>query len=443
MPKVQHYRTDNAFFSRGDKQPWIVANLRFGDMQWVKNVTPIFYKGYELLALPATEDFYPGLAARLSQRVEGDPPFDTKYAQVVICNFLSAFCWYVREPVEIENFLIGNPPYRSSERQFFVQTSDIHFFDEVPALEEEVQILALALYREALSLNNPAFQFLGFYKIINLLHRNPNSQKDWINKNISDELRKASERVNELKELQVSNIGDYLYKAGRNAVAHATINQWERTANPDNYEDYWRLSKDIPLIKSLAECCIEAEFKIKSRSTLMDEHLYELSGFKAFFNESLLSSINSGAHFDTVDFPWLPRLSIRLRGKERFEALERLKPEIVGVNNGAVYVECSSEDELFQTYLCLNFKVERLQTDFFHKVYILDNGTFEASEKAVQFLKFRKWYLANGILEVWASDYDAILGRCDPFIPTNVIIDLEAADREIKEQEELSKSRKK
>jgi hypothetical protein len=51
-------------------------------------------------------------------------------------------------------------------RKWRVQDKDVHFFDEAPAIEDAKGILALALYREAMGLNNPAFQFLGFYKII-------------------------------------------------------------------------------------------------------------------------------------------------------------------------------------------------------------------------------------------------------------------------------------
>ncbi len=41
--------------------------------------------------------------------------------------------------------------------------------------------LALALYREALSVNMVAYQFLGYFKIINVIHESGPDQIAWIN----------------------------------------------------------------------------------------------------------------------------------------------------------------------------------------------------------------------------------------------------------------------
>ena len=42
--------------------------------------------------------------------------------------------------------------------------------DYLPDPEDPRARLALALYREALGLNNDAYQYLGFFKILDILH---------------------------------------------------------------------------------------------------------------------------------------------------------------------------------------------------------------------------------------------------------------------------------
>ena len=47
-------------------------------------------------------------------------------------------------------------------------------------LDDPKQRLAVALYREAMSVNSIPYKFLGFFKIINILYKNGPDQKAWI-----------------------------------------------------------------------------------------------------------------------------------------------------------------------------------------------------------------------------------------------------------------------
>lgn len=64
-----------------------------------------------------------------------------------------------------------------------------------------------------------------------------------------------SRRVDEINSFG-KDFGDYIYVSCRCAVAHA--NQIESTVNPDNVNDYRRITKDLPLIKEIAKDIIKS-----------------------------------------------------------------------------------------------------------------------------------------------------------------------------------------
>ena len=110
--------------------------------------------------------------------------------------------------------------------------------------------LAIAIYREAKSVHNTLYEFLSYFKIINIVYQNGPLQKEWINNTISHlSDRKALDRIDQLRSLE-SDIGAYLYESGRCAVAHAGV---DPVVDPDNPNDFLRLSADMPVAKALAE----------------------------------------------------------------------------------------------------------------------------------------------------------------------------------------------
>ncbi len=429
MVKIQRYKTDKNLRERNPKgHNFVIANLKV-NMQWVKEETLVLYKGYELIILPASEDFYPGVCTILNQKVEGEPVFNYERAQTIISNFLSALCWHNDSYIIIQGFSSGNHPSRFADRKEYVDITDIHFFDEIPQTDDPAKLLSLALYREAKGLNNPAFKFLSYYKIINVFYRSGKEQKHWIQDNIDKLTHRAKERLDELKKSE-RDVAKYLYQSGRCAIAHSYMGA-DQVANPDDYADYKRLTLDMPIISQLARIFIEEKFNVKTWETLFDEHLYELKGFKSYFKKEKIKGIIEEKEIKISEFPALPNLSIRLRGKPKFNLLENLKARVIEIKNGAAYVSCSSDEKSFETILFLNFKEERLQSDFFSECFFGDDKTAESCERLAEFLEFRKHYFGNGILEVWASEYELLLGRCNAFIPVNWQVDIEKANEEI------------
>jgi len=134
----------------------------------------------------------------------------------------------------------------------------------LPKPSTEKGELALALYREAMSLNSVPYTFLGFFKIISILSSSGIAQKKWINNNLHRvKYDPAINSLNKLKKTK-TDVGSYLYHQGRCAVAHAFS---KNIINPDNFDDKRRLEDDLELMKALAEIYIETEFNIRSDSS--------------------------------------------------------------------------------------------------------------------------------------------------------------------------------
>lgn len=134
----------------------------------------------------------------------------------------------------------------------------------LPSAQNVYADLALALFREGLSVNSVPFAFLSYFKVLNIVFTSGQSQKDWINNNLVHVLyRPALDRLQELSKSD-GDLGDYLYRRGRCAVAHANETP---LVNPDSYEDKRRLELDLPLMKEIAALFIERELGVLSDSS--------------------------------------------------------------------------------------------------------------------------------------------------------------------------------
>ena len=124
--------------------------------------------------------------------------------------------------------------------------------------------LALALFREGLSVNSVPFSFLSYFKVLNILFPDGASQKNWINANLAHILYPpASDRLREIRN-STQDIGAYLYHQGRCEVDHANGTP---LVNPDRYDDKRRLELDLPLMKEIAAHFIEVEMCVLSSSS--------------------------------------------------------------------------------------------------------------------------------------------------------------------------------
>ena len=95
--------------------------------------------------------------------------------------------------------------------------------------------------------------------------------------------------------------------------------------------------------------------------------------------------------------------------------LEGITPDRMAV------LRCSDAGGVVLALLYLDFPNERLRIDIEGGFAVYDNKTPEAARFAADVMRFKGQYFLNGALEVWDTDADRLLGRCDPFIPTNIM----------------------
>jgi hypothetical protein len=412
---------------------WLVVGLETG-VFWPTKETRIQFRGRELFLRPETDKSAPDVITRYA------PPGTYEEALRIVRQFLSSLAW-VRQGQLREIGITGGshpihigkgPGARLIDPQFRV--------DYLPDSEDPRARLALALYREALGLDNTAYQFLGFFKIINVLHDKGAEQKEWINKTIYLlEDHQAKERIMVLRSTE-PDVGHYLYGSGRCAVAHAYS---EPLVDPEDPEDSARLQKDLPLVKALAGHIIEYELGIKSMDTVWQEHLYQLDGFRTLVGSEIIAKLKGRREVAPGTVASLPKLSIRLRDQPRFASFESMTAEVVAGQDGCLLLNCHSTDSLAHLRLCLNFAEELLQFDAINGVVVADDGTPCGPRHAANRGRLMKALCLNGQLEVWDTTREALLGRTDPFIPENIDLGatVENLDRQIEKFERLAQER--
>lgn len=411
---------------------WLVASL-YTQSAWPEEKLIVVFRNRKLLLLPEEEDLLPAVAI-----LNEDRHTYYKTDRMIILHFLSSLAWCDGRPVTVIDWTGGGRPFRSARGNLVSTKTSMFRIGYLPDPQDKDTRLALALYREALGLENIAYKFLSFYKIINLKY--PASYKvqiKWIDNTIQNLTHAdAKKRVEELAA-EENDVSKYLYESCRCAIAHAGL---EPTVDPESIDDEERLRADLPLIKHIAELLIETEYGVKSRTTVWQEHLYELSGFKEIMGSDLIARLKKSSEIiEKIPVPDL--VSIRLFGKSQYPPFEQMKVNPLDTKEGIVHLECFSQDRHILFILELNFPDERLGIDPIDGIIIKDDGSPEAAEDAAETQRFVAEYLANGILEIWEPVQDKCLGWCDPFIPENInlgatIQNFNQAEKEWREEAE-------
>ncbi len=389
---------------------WYTVGVE-ADFGWPIEDTEIEYLGHKYLLRPESDT--------LSQSISLSCPekYSMKTANLLVNRFLSALSWSEFGGINITSsgtggskpILIGKSNGRFISKGYKV--------DYLPEPKDDKSKRALALFREAKSVNSIAYSFLGFYKVLNVIFSTGSNQKDWININlINVKGFSSSERLEELKK-EHTDLGEYFYLQGRCAIAHSFN---DPVVDPDIPSDILRLSKDLPLIQELAEIAIEKELKIITKSTFHDLHLYELQGFVNIFGKNIINSLKNGERINEKTEYDIPIISLRLRNSDLFPSYEGLIPVNVIQDKYSLKIQLNSKDNILQLVIILDFKNWRLIFNPVTQVKVKDDGTsrpmFINSETAL----FAKGKYSNGQIEIYNTESKQLLARTDPFIPCNI-----------------------
>lgn len=426
VTKDERSRIANSVISEfRNSQPCFFMTMRLkGVFPWPGEFTKLRLLDRDWLLWPKTAWDRPGIVI-ISRTSDGNEE------ATLAMRFLSAFSWVHGCAIEDEGYwIVGSHPNSclrdEADPDPFLKSNQflIDEYDYLPFPIDDKAQLALALYREAACIQQPAYKFLSLYKILNIVlpdGRSGVAQIDWINSNISKITgHTACERLRDLRTNH-SDIGNYLYTQGRCAVAHAYV---DPIASPDRPQDRRRLFQDMPLIKALAELMIEEHFLVESRSTIWRKHRYELAGFKKRLGEELVEQIVNGYDFNdhgqligNLIIERLQPLSVRLRGNID-RPLENLVPKIKHYSEGKILLECVCKESGATASLGLNFNAERLDFDIEGSFSVPDRGDFVSAQRIATLYLFLRKLIANGVLEVWSNGEQ--LGRKDPYIPENI-----------------------
>lgn len=202
------------------------------------------FGGYDLRADAITDETLPTI------RIFFEEPAPYEDVFLVLNRCLSALAWVEKTYVRMVISGGGGAYMRFGRNGQGVVVSKRDSFPTLPEPTDDSALLALALYREALGVNSVPYQFLSFFKIINILHRTGPEQEAWIAQQLpSLTSHEALARISALAR-SPQDAATYLYEAGRCAIAHAFSSP---IVDPDKVDDERRLSLDLPIIRELAE----------------------------------------------------------------------------------------------------------------------------------------------------------------------------------------------
>ena len=384
---------------------WLVANIE-QFIGWPTKKQIIIFRGVKLLVLPELPDTYPGLALRKSETSE-DPVR-------LINDFLSSLVWKEHRPISVKYWSGGGLPYVMGKDRLASFISPKFRIEYLQDPSDKKTRLALAFYREALTLNHKAYSFLSYYKIINLRFPESSKQMEWVNSEI---LKLADPELQKiLSQIPQKDKGNYLYVSCRCAIAHAGI---DPVVDPDNQDDIKRLSNELPLIKYLSEQIIENEYGVKSSRTIYTEHKYETFGIREIIGEDNIKKlINNDPALSSIQTP--ERISIRLWGRSHIDCYEKMKIVRISNNAGIIAFDCSTEDELLVVRICFDLNIDKILFDIENGIFIGNDGSAISAKYVAEYFVFKKEYYLNGILEVWDEVENKCLAWADSFIPTNI-----------------------
>lgn len=420
-PYIRTGNTEEAEAYSKQSGEWTVASLQ-QSIGWTQKPITVDYSGRTFLLLPEDEQNLPAIATLGEHEV----------CRRAILEFASALSWSSGGSVAVESWTGGNQIYRASKRPIFGQvTAQFFHIDYLPDPADPIHRLALALFHEGSTLIyvHVAYSFLSFYKIVNLVSgpHGP-AQMGWINARVpAMNHQRTKKRLAELQKAG-EDIGKYVYQSCRCAIAHAGDPR-NPVIDPHNLNDERRLRSDLPLIITLAEIAIE-EMGIKTPLSVYREHRYELSGFEQFFTPESVQVLKTGGKPTIGDIKLPQQISLRMWGHAKYPPLEDMVPVSVEVRDGVVEIKCMLTEKGYYAYVLLDFPNYRLKAEVQGEEGLKDDGSAEFAETTLEIERFFWDWNGNGCLEVWADGTEC-LGRCEAFLPVNVIMDHKAYEERV------------
>ncbi len=245
---------------------WALANV-FMASPWPEVDQEIQQGGRRFYVIPQRDDFYPAVAVEK----DNSAPYEESYSP--IARFLSSVVWFSEGRAAVFSFggssrqptpLAGFSRNRQDFKPYYKGKFRV---SELPLLSDDVH-LSLGFWREGCNLEfaSPHYAVLSFFKIVERMFPNGKQREAFVERGLSAlPTAPCHFREKALPEMAAirsmgGDVGEYVYKSCRCAVAHASGNH--SAANPDDTADELRLRRALPIIKILAYVCMINEMGI-------------------------------------------------------------------------------------------------------------------------------------------------------------------------------------
>lgn len=418
-----------------ERGEWVVGIIETR-VFWPQKKQVVHFDGKDLVLLPfqqhdgAPAPTLPAIAIKADSY-----QLSQEDARKEILRFASALSWCEGQKIEVVMWSGGNIPRSMGILQNSART-DYLDAEHLPVPANDAAKTALAFYREGVSLDNPFYSFLSFYKAFSVAVPNGRDRDAWMTaKRDMLDHKKARERLAEI-EGTGTQVDTYLYEQCRHAVAHADR---EPFVNPDNTDDHFRLTKDLPLMRNFAELAIEKAFGIKRRSTIYREHLYELEGFREVVPKGVIDTLKQGEGLPDATVLDLPDRCL-LIAKRRHEQYPLENMMIVGGGwvAGGLVLDFRSAAGAVELRVMLDFMEGKLHFDPMRGFRIVqDRANQQGVKEELAALRFHRCILSNGHLEIWDASTEKRLGCSETYIPLNCFVNTKFFDEEIAALEKI------
>jgi len=406
---------------------WVVGGVE-GSAAWPKVAQVVPFEGMDFVLRPAEGDRMATIA--LNAGLYG---LDVTQGQARILKLATALAWSDGGSLELTSWVSGSHPIGLGKWRGNV-VRDFLPGDDLPNSAEDEAWVALALFREGVASKNVFYSFLSLFKVIGSIHRDGRKREDWFRAHLG--VLDAEDAIKRYDELQASGIdvAKYLFTEGRNAIAHA---EKEIFVNPDEPLDYERISRDLPVVRNLAEIAIEEQFKLLRRRTRYHSKGLDIVGFKEAIGPELWKMLlekSPEVEGRNIELP--DTVAVVARRDAAIHVYEGMQFGPIGPDDKGIRFLLTDPEETVQFSIGLSLQDEELFFEPLEDMGIVrEPESADAIDRLIKYLNFRFCLFCNGCVEVWDEKTNSLLGRTPPYILLNMMIDYEGHKAQIAQLE--------
>lgn len=413
-PYLRDLRAD-AVRLQCDAGEWVVAGVE-GHVPWPKEAQVLEFEEIDFILRPGDEQSSPTIVLNASAH-----GLSRQEAQNRILKLATALAWNERAKIDIHMWMSGTRPFGVGKWQGNV-VQDFIAPDELVFSNDSAAWVALALYREALSVGNPFYSFLGFFKTVSSIYKDGRERGAWFREAmplIQD--NSAQKRIESLSTEGV-DVAEYLFSEGRNAIAHAEKDVF---VNPDSMIDFERISNDLPIMRGLAELAIEQQYSISSSRIKRYGGRPSTVELEQILGDELVIKLKSNTPIEEERQVELPEtVSIVARRGPQSEALLEMQIFSLAQVEHGLRLLLTDKDEKFQFSIGIDLVERKLEFDPLQDMgRVVDLESSLGIDREIKFRQFQWLMFCNARIEIWNEENNLLLGKSDPFIPLNMMTD--------------------